>query len=750
MSTRGRPAIVPPALEPELALALALALALIAGAVRADVVLVRDHAAEAVVFLDAGAPAEAWAAVDTLRRYVREISGADLPVVAALPAEGPRILVEIAPGSGLGPDGFHIRTAQGNLVFTAETARGFRNAVYTFLESHLGCRMYSGTVQVIPRRADVVLGGIDDRQVPPILFRMQDVHDPAYVAWHKLDTSADFGLFVHTFDDLVPPGRYFADHPEYFSLLNGHRTPQGQLCLTNPEVFRIVVEDLRRRMREKPEAVFWSVSQNDTYAPCACDACRAIDEREGSQSGSILAFVNRVAAEFPDQTISTLAYQYSRAAPRHLKPLPNVNVMLCSIECGRSRPLVDDPGSASFVRDVRDWSALTHNIFLWDYVVQFRNLVSPFPNLRVLQPNLRFFRDSGIAAVFEQGLPVMKGEFAELRMYLIAKLLWDPDADPDAIIDDFLAGYYHEAAPFLRRYIDLMHDRLAASGENLSCYGYPLASADGYLAPDMMDAYEALLGQAEAAVADDPEVLLRVRTAHLPVQFARLEQAKIAGPGERGCFEQAGDGTLSPRPEIAALLGTFVGICREAGIPRLWEHGTSPDEYLAMTGRFLADSTQPHLGLGRPVALDPPASGKYHGGQASALTDGCRGWDDYHFHWLGFEGPDMGATVDLGSVMTVSSVAADFLQDINSWIFMPLGVTVSVSEDGRTFREIGHTGCAIEPEADGPIIAPFTVACPPTPARYVRVAADSREVCPTWHKGSGGPAWIFTDEIVVR
>ena len=92
---------------------------------------------------------------------------------------------------------------------------------------------------------------------------------------------------------------------------------------------------------ERPEADFWSVSQNDTYAPCECAACRALDEAEGGHSGSILAFVNRVAAEFPDQTLSTLAYQYSRSAPRALRPLPNVSIMLCSIECDRSRPIAE-------------------------------------------------------------------------------------------------------------------------------------------------------------------------------------------------------------------------------------------------------------------------------------------------------------------------------------------------------------------------------------------------------------------------
>ncbi len=730
-------------------------------AVRAKVepdstVLVADGRSAFSIWVSVQAGPATLAVADTLRRYVREISSVDLPVTRADEPAGRRIVLEVGQSrvpdvdlAALGPDGFRIKTAGGDILLTAGTEYGLQNAVYTFLETYLGCRMYSPTVTVVPRRELIVLPRIEDTQVPPIGFRLQSFRAPAYEAWHKLNSNQSFGLFVHTFATLVPPQKHFAEHPEYFSLLNGHRTPDGQLCLTHPDVFRIVVDELRARMRARPEATFWSVSQNDTYAPCECDACQAIDRVEGSPTGSLLAFVNRVAAEFPDQTISTLAYQYTRAAPRTIKPLPNVNIMLCSIECNRSRPLAEDPSSASFVRDVEDWCALTHNIFLWDYVIQFRNLMSPFPNLRVLKPNIQFFVRHGIPAVFQQGLGELHGEFAELRAYLIAKLLWNPDVDVDAVMDDFLQGFYGPAAPYLRRYIDTMHDALEASGEDLSIYGYPLPSENGYLAVARLDEYGRFFDQAEAAVSDDPALLERVQAARLPLHFALLEQAKVIGAGERGAFLRGDDGLLRKRPEIEGLLTLFVERCRRAGIPRLWEHGTPPDEYLAMTRRFVDESARPHLALGRPVSLAEPASPKYHNGDEAALTDGLRGWDDYHFHWLGFEGTDMEALIDLGSVRTVTSVATDFLQDINSWVFMPLSVACGVSQDGRDYHPVGEVVNTIPAERWGPVIAPFDFSFAPTRARYVKVTARSMKTCPAWHKGSGGLAWIFIDEIRV-
>jgi hypothetical protein len=718
--------------------------------------LVQNGKSDVSIYSDSVASASVNANIDTLSRYVREISGADLPVTHTLSKNGRQIVIEIGASrdhqlriDDLENDGFRIQTIGTNLVFTAKTDYGFQNAVYTFLESYLGCRKFSPTVTVVPKQTTITLPEIDDTQVPVLSFRMQDLIDSSYNAWHKLDTHEDFGLFVHTFQTLVPPEKYFKQHPEYFSLIKGARTPEGQLCLTNPDVFRIVIDELRTRMKARPEATFWSVSQNDTYAQCECDSCSAIDKAEGSPSGSIMAFVNRVADEFPDMTISTLAYQYSRSAPKNIKPHPNVNIMLCSIECNRSKPLAEDQTSASFVKDLEDWSKLTHNIFLWDYVIQFRNLVSPFPNFRVLQPNIQFFAKNGITSAFEQGLRCMYGEFAELRMYLISKLLWNPNVNVDSVMNDFLQGFYGNAAPFVRQYIDTMHNALQASGEDLSIYGYPLTSKNGYLSPRMMDTYNAIFDLAEEVVRDDPELLLRVRTARLPVQYALLEQAKVAVVGDRGCFIRTSDGALQTKPEIDSLLTLFIQRCKQSEIPRLWEHGIPPDDYFASTRRFFDESTRTHLALSRPVTLAQPASPKYHNGDKSALTNGIKGWNDYHEHWLGFEGEDMEATIDLGSLQTISSIKTHFLQDINSWVFMPLSVTFSISEDGKSFRSVGQVDNTTLSDKWGAIIAPYNIAFEPSKTRYIKVIAVSMKTCPSWHKGSGGLAWIFIDEISV-
>ena len=725
-------------------------------------VLVRNGRSNYRIVLPRYASPSDTAAALELQARLRQISGAELRIVQSDLGESvPRIWIGSAghaegfpvtiEWSRLEEDGFTIKTIGNDLVIAGGSDKGALNGVYTLLETFLGCRKYSPTVEVIPRRRTITLPTIDITQVPKIKFRDPYFYDPAYMAWHKLDNHDElFGLYVHTFQRLVPPERYFKDHPEYFTMTRGGRIPDAQLCLTNPELFRVLAENLQEQMRQKPEKKFWSVSQNDTFSPCGCDACKAIDSAEGSSSGTLLSFVNRVADQFPDKMISTLAYQYTRSAPKTIRPRDNVNIMLCSIECNRSRPLATDTSSASFRKDVEDWTRLTSNIYLWDYVVQFRNLMSPFPNLRVLQPNIQYFVKNGATMIFEQGSGRLPNEFKELRTYLIAKLLWDPDIDVDSLMNDFLNGYYGKAAPHLRRYIDTMHDALEASGEDLGIYGFPLPSSNGYLSPENMDKYVSFFDAAEQSVRTDSEMLKRVRIARLPLQFALLEQAKIYGTGKRGFYAKGNDGVWRVKQSMSALVDLFYRRCKEFEITALDEIGTTPEAYLASTRKYMESSMHSHLALFKPVTLAVPASPKYHRGEESALTDGLKGLEDFHLNWLGFEGEDMEATVDLGSTQRIKRTQTDFLQDINAWVFLPVSVEFSVSDDGVTFRSISTIRNSIPEDRKGVFSTPFAVELEPTEARFVRVKAVNMKKCPEWHKGAGGLSWIFADEIIVK
>ncbi len=151
------------------------------------------------------------------------------------------------------------------------------------------------------------------------------------------------------------------------------------------------------------------------------------------------------------------------------------------------------------------------------------------------------------------------------------------------------------------------------------------------------------------------------------------------------------------------------------------------------------------------VTLSKQYSEKYTAGGISGLNDGIRG--SYEFadgRWQGYEGVDFEATIDLGKVTPVSTVWAGFMQQQGSWIFMPLRVDFSVSSDGEHFTKVASVTNKLDERFEGTMIRDFTAKTGKREARYIRVHAVNRGVCPSWHAGAGGKAWIFVDEVGVR
>ena len=600
------------------------------------------------------------------------------------------------------------------------------------------------------------------QDTPAFSFRMVFTHpatDSTYSAENRIrqviktrdSEDPDWGLWVHTMHRFVPPTQ-FETHPEYFAERNGVRV-SDQLCLSYPEVLRITVDSLRSKMARKPAARYWSVSQMDNFNFCECAECHRTDHTEGSPSGSIVRFVNAVADSFPDKVISTLAYQYSRKAPKVTKPRSNVNIMLCSIEEDRSRPIASRDQPGSFTADLRDWSSLTKNIIVWDYVINFSHLVMPFPNWKVLQPNLQLFRDAGVPMVFEQGLSSPGGEMPEFRTYLLAKLLWNPDLHMDSLRWHFMDTYYGDAGVYIDKYTRLLEEELDKSGKPLTLYEHPQAHKDGYLSPGNLAKYKMLFNSAEAATFDeDTTYAWRVEDARLGIMYAELEVARAMPHAANGLFAKDSTGSWHAKPYYVELLETFVSRAKKHGHLLLHETRNTPDEYFNEFSAHLKHGAVNHLAVGKKITFETPPDARYPGGGPNALIDGFHASTNYQFGWQGWYGTDMVATIDLGEAMRIDSIELSFLRDQQSWIFHPDSIVVQFAEtpDFITWSSIwANPGSQIKEEA-GKLVQRHL---PPKHAilytRYIRITAKNLGPLPAWH-GSKGECWLFCDEVVVH
>ncbi|MEI7726169.1 MAG: DUF4838 domain-containing protein [Bacteroidota bacterium] len=650
------------------------------------------------------------------------------------------------------PDGFIIQIHPGGILIAGGSHKGTLYGVYEFLEKYLGCHFWAPKAAFIPEKSVITLPVIDRLENPAFSSREvyyagmdeQDFADKMRTDRHAWKGGENWGLWVHTMFTLVSPEKYFYSHPEYFALMGGKRT-KTQLCLTNPDVLQTTIDALKMRMKERPEARYWSVSQMDTFGSCECDACRAIDEREGSSSGSMIAFVNQVAAAFPDKVISTLAYQYTRKAPRYIKLASNVNIMLCTIECDRSMPLESDSTAGSFSNDLRNWSAIASDILVWDYVIQFTNMIGPFPNLPVLQPNIQLFKKYQVSSVFEQGCHGTYSENQELRQYLLAKLLWNPELNVDSLTNQFLTGYYGPAGQYIGEYLKGMAAALKESGKTLWIYGSPMQETDAFLSPDNINYYRMLFAHAEKAVAADSILLGRVIKARLPLDYATLEITKRNITGPDGFMLQHDSGWVV-RPDIVDKVNDFVALLKRYDVKTVHERSLPPDVYGKQTIDFFNRAYSEHLAKGKPYVLAIQPASKYSAEGAGSLTDGKRGSSNYYVLWQGFEENDLTAMVDLKKQTEINYVGAEFLQDLASWIFYPGKVVISVSDNGTEFKEVAVFDSLSF--ADPVLILETGKMIKPVNTRYVRFYARNTGKCPAWHIGHGGKAWLFADELI--
>ncbi len=370
-------------------------------------------------------------------------------------------------------NGYAIIFDNGRLYLTGATSTGAMYAVYAFLEDMVGWRFYSSKFEDVKYSEHVEIASDTCVTFSPKLINRDtfwyDTFNAEFAAKRKINGYMNRTMFGHG-ETMKYAGGFVHTLPD---LAGTARTPNVQPCLTDPAVYEKVIKRVRKLLHDNPDAKIVSVSQNDSYADglgCQCENCKKIDEEEGTPMGSLLTFVNKIADDikddYPNVYVDTLAYRYTRKAPKNIKPRDNVIIRLCSIECCFAHPLESDcKTNLSFKQDIKEWSAICKNLFIWDYTTDFMHYVIPYPNLKVLYDNVRFFVDHNVIGLFEQGNGQgYSGEFGELRAYLLSKVMWDPDMsreDYDAAMDDFLKGYYGDGWKYIREYIDRTSDKPA-------------------------------------------------------------------------------------------------------------------------------------------------------------------------------------------------------------------------------------------------------------------------------------------------
>lgn len=519
---------------------------------------------EYAIVIPSNASASVSYAAAELKRYVRRLTDAELPIVTDEADLPPKAIIlgntrHTAGISGLcrpalGEEGFRITARPPHLLVEGSSVRGVLFGVYELLERFGGVGWYASWMTDVPELDSfAVPGDFSDSQRPAFDYRnlyFGDATGGDFAAHLRVNGDSNHLLdrhgrnsrhrFVrglgacHTLPSLMPHQEFFDTHPEYFAMVDGKRIPDGQLCLTNPDVIRILTERVLERIADDPVAPYYGVSCADTLKWCECPRCVAAYNATESLSGPLIALVNHIAHEVDlkhsGKTIETLAYRHTRKPPKNIRVRPNVLICFCTFFCDFKDPLRTGANAMSrrTLSDLEGWSALTGNIMVWDYMGNYMHNLMPHPDALAYQDNLRLYRDAGAKKIIDLGVS-RTSDFAPLKAWLLSKLLWNPDEDVPALLDRFFAGYFGKAAPLVRRYFDELY-LLPRDTEAMPLTFYEDID-EGNLTDEFLSRAIATLSEAEKAVEDDPPRASNVRLAKLsPVFTLLLRRARLNTP----------------------------------------------------------------------------------------------------------------------------------------------------------------------------------------------------------------------------
>lgn len=526
-------------------------------------------------------------AADELALHLKQTTGAEWPVKQEpARANRPEIRLEISDSDPAVPQnaqGYRLFTEGNDIVIRSRSPHGLLYGTYALLENKCGCRWYTPDETLTPRHETLDISPFDTSAAPSFLYRdiyAADVfRDRKWAQRMRLNSGTyrwpdkpDDHLYnympnysCHTFARLVPPDKNFDTHPEYYGLINGNRD-KNYLCLSNPAVFETALATLRAdlaRHTDRPSIV--SISQNDCGGWCQCPECTRIIAEEGGGTGLLMRFLNKFddALKNENITIHTLAYHTTDIPPTKTKPNPGIIIQLCPIgicyghypeHCSHS----GSEGNIAFKRKIKGWASIHNNLWIWSYHINFAHSFQPFPNIHTLPAYIRYFAAHNAKGIFAQSDAGQRAtNLKRLRHYLLAKLLWNPAADTDALTREFLKHYYKEAAAPMAEYLAA----LAATVENKPgkhtwIYDAPNAP---YLSNDFIEHAETIFSKALETVKNDPGTLNRIKIEHLSIQYLILAH-------------WLNDNLNRSNVEILKIVDEFETVCRENNITGLSEH----------------------------------------------------------------------------------------------------------------------------------------------------------------------------------
>lgn len=403
---------------------------------------------------------------------------------------------------------------------------------------------------------------------------------------------------------------------------------EDQFCFSSSEMYKRIESYIIDNYGEKGNTRF-VIAPNDNPLACTCPNCTAIGNTPDDATPAVTQLVTRLAKRFPDHLFFTTYYLSTRKVPP--TPLPsNAGVIISAMALPFRLVNENQVQNESFTRLLESWKKVTDKIYIWDYINNFDDYLTPFPILKIAQQRLRFFRDNGASGIFLNGSGYSYSAFDEMRTFVLSALLINPDLPMEELVRRFLEQKYHTSHAILYNYYISLENRLQP-GKELNLYAGVQEAEKAYLnTDDFIRFYDELDILITKSKGEERKSLNKLKTA---LSFTRLELARIHTFNTYGFASRNGK-SMQVLPQAQDWLNRIKEHKSFQGMEYYNESTDEIDNYINEWGQYiLPSSTAENLLLGET----PTSSSKLDEGykDLSILTDGAHGLpSDYHCGWL--------------------------------------------------------------------------------------------------------------------
>ena len=456
------------------------------------------------------------------------------------------------------------------------------------------------------------------------------------------------------------------------------KTDDSQLCFSSEEMYRQIESYIADNIGEKGSSRF-VIAPDDTPYACTCASCTAMGNTEKNATPAVTELLLRLSQRFPKHSFFTISYLSTKQVTD--KQLPsNAGIIVSAIDFPLRRIDGKNAQEKKFMQQLNQWKKVTKNIYIWDYINNFDDYLTPFPILKIAQQRLRFFKQNGASGISFNGSGYSYSSFDEMRTFVLSVLLINPELPVEELVRDYFNQEYPLSKKWLYDYYINLENSVQ-SGKKLGIYAGIAELEQSFLNPEkFIKFYDEMGDYVSDAKGKERKKLHELQTA---LSYTRLEMGRNHSYDPYGYAQRNGK-QIQPTPQARKWLTQLKEHHAFTGMEYYNESADEIDYYIKEWEQYiLASDIKKNLFLGIMPSSTPPTDKD----GLKRLTDSTHGLPgNYHCGWTTLPKEEYEISLPVKGINKTGNIYISFLNLPRHRFYPPR--QIEISKDGAIYKTI--------------------------------------------------------------